>query len=343
VSERSLESLPEPPEVLSEAKSRLGAAKDAREIETLRAQYLGRKGLVQKYFKRLVQLPPEERRAAGKAANDLKRELEALFNSAREQAKTERMRAAARPDPTLPPIRPPHGHIHPVSRAIEEMLDIFRTLGFEAVEGPEVELDWYNFEALNIPPEHPARDDWDTFYITDRVLLRPHTSPGQIRVMEKTQPPVRIVVPGRCFRRDTEDARHFSMFHQLEGLMVEEGVSFADLKGVLHIFLREFFRQDVEMRFEPDFFPFTEPSAQVHCTCVICGGKGCRTCSYSGWLELLGCGMVDPKVFEAVGYDAEKYTGFAFGMGVDRLAMLKHRIPDGRMLFQGDVRILRQF
>jgi phenylalanyl-tRNA synthetase alpha chain len=226
---------------------------------------------------------------------------------------------------------------------MEEAVDIFATLGFELARGPEVELDWYNFEALNIPPEHPARDDWDTFYVTDEVLLRPHTSPGQIRVMEKTQPPIRIVVPGRCFRRDTEDATHFSMFHQIEGLMVDEGVSFGDLKAVLHIFLQELFRQEVELRFEPDFFPFTEPSAQVHCTCVICRGDGCRTCSYSGWVELLGAGMVDPNVFEAVGYDPERYTGLAFGVGLDRLAMLKHQIPDGRLLFQNDVRFLRQF
>jgi phenylalanyl-tRNA synthetase alpha chain len=211
------------------------------------------------------------------------------------------------------------------------------------VEGPEVELDWYNFEALNVPPDHPSRDDWDTFYVTDEVLLRPQTSTAQIRVMEQTKPPLRIIAPGRCFRRDTEDATHFFMFHQVEGLMVDEGVSFGDLKAVLHIFLRELFHSDVEIRFQPDFFPFTEPSAQLHCTCVICQGQGCRTCSYSGWVELLGCGMVDPNVFEAVGYDAERYTGWAFGMGVERLALLKHQIPDGRMFFQGDVRFLRQF
>jgi phenylalanyl-tRNA synthetase alpha chain len=235
------------------------------------------------------------------------------------------------------------GSIHPVARVAEEAVDILATLGFEPVRSPEVELDWYNFEALNIPPDHPARDDWDTFYITDEVLLRPHTSPGQIRVMEQRKPPIRIVVPGRCFRRDTEDARHFSMFHQIEMLMVDEGVSFSDLKAVLHIFLGEFLRRDVDVRFEPDFFPFTEPSAQVHCTCVSCDGAGCQTCSYTGWLELLGAGMVDPNVFEAVGYDSERYTGLAFGVGLDRLAMLKYRIPDGRLLFQNDVRFLSQF
>jgi phenylalanyl-tRNA synthetase alpha chain len=288
-------------------------------------------------------LPPEERPAAGRAANQLKQALARLVEEATERLAAQAGPCGPRPDPTLPPIRPPRGHVHPVSRTMEEMLDIFRTLGFEAVLGNEVETDWYNFEALNIPADHPARDDWDTFYISDSVLLRPHTSPGQIRVMEKRQPPLRIVVPGRCFRRDTEDARHFSMFHQLEGLMVGEGVNFGDLKAVLHIFLQRFFRAEMKVRFEPDFFPFTEPSAQVHCTCVSCRGQGCQTCSYTGWIELLGCGMVDPNVFEAVGYDTERYTGFAFGFGVDRLAMLKHEIPDGRLLFQGDMRFLRQF
>jgi len=329
--------------IYQEAERRIHEASTAREVEEARVQYLGRKGTVAQLLDRMPQLDPGERRALGQAANELKRKLAELIERALARVSQEARPAAARFDPTLPPLHSPRGHIHPVSRTIEEVVDIFRALGFEAVQGPEVETDWYNFEALNIPPDHPARDEWDTFYITDELLLRPHTSPGQIRVMEKTRPPVRIIVPGRCFRRDTEDARHFSMFHQVEGLMVDEGVSFGDLKAVLHMFLRQFFRQDVAVRFEPDFFPFTEPSAQVHCTCVICRGQGCRTCSHSGWLELLGCGMVNPKVFEAVGYDAERYTGFAFGMGVDRLAMLKHQIPDGRFFFQGDVRFLSQF
>lgn len=329
--------------ILGEARRLFAEAGTAQEVESLRVRFLGRKGEVSKLLAQVPDLPVEERPAAGRAANELKRRLGALVAAASDRLAGQQEEAVIRPDPTLPGIRPARGHVHPVSRAIEEMVDIFRTLGFEAVEGPEVELDWYNFEALNMPADHPARDEWDTFYISDDVLLRPQTSPGQIRVMEKRQPPLRIIVPGRCFRRDTEDARHFSMFHQVEGLMVDEGVNFGDLKAVLHIFLRLFFREDVEVRFEPDFFPFTEPSAQVHCTCVICHGEGCRTCSYTGWLELLGCGMVDPNVFEAVGYDAERYTGFAFGMGADRLAMLKHGIPDGRMFFQGDVRFLSQF
>ncbi len=328
--------------MLEEARAALDGAHTPEEVDEVSVRYLGRKGKVTQLFKEIPDLPPEERPDAGRAANELKNRLTRLVEEASERVASEET-TGPRPDPTLPPLRPPHGHIHPVSRTLEEMLDIFRTMGFEAVSGPEVETDWYNFEALNIPPEHPARDDWDTFYVTDSLLLRPHTSPGQIRVMEDREPPLRIVVPGRCFRRDTEDARHFSMFHQLEGLMVDEGVNFGDLKAVLHMFLRRFFRADVDVRFEPDFFPFTEPSAQVHCSCFICQGDGCRTCGYSGWLELLGCGMVDPNVFEAVGYDAERYTGFAFGMGIDRIAMLKHQVPDGRLFFQGDVRFLAQF
>jgi phenylalanyl-tRNA synthetase alpha chain len=329
--------------VLAEARQALAQAATPQAVEAVRVHYLGRKGLMAELLAGIPALPAAERPAAGRAANELKKALAELIEGQQHQVAVSSRRAAPVPDPTLPAVRPPRGHIHPISRTIEEIVDAFRTLGFEAVEGPEVELDYYNFEALNIPADHPARDDWDTFYVNDRVLLRPHTSPGQIRVMEGSQPPLRIVVPGRCFRRDTEDARHFAMFHQVEGLMVDEGVNFGDLKAVLHMFLRQFFGEDVKVRFEPDFFPFTEPSAQVSCTCVMCRGKGCQTCSYSGWLELLGAGMVNPKVFEAVGYDPERYTGFAFGMGVDRLAMIKYQIPDGRLFFQGDVRFLSQF
>ncbi len=336
-------------DMLQEARSLLEQAAGPEQVEEVRVRYLGRKGLVAGLLAEVPKLPPEERPAAGRAANQTKQAIARLVEEAAERLAAATRPSGPRPDPTLPPIRPPRGHVHPVSRTMEEMLDIFRTLGFESVLGSEVETDWYNFEALNIPADHPARDDWDTYYISDKVLLRPHMSPAQIRVMEVRQPPLRIVVPGRCYRRDTEDARHFSMFHQLEGLMVGEGVNFGDLKAVLHIFLQRFFRAEMNVRFEPDFFPFTEPSAQVHCTCVACRAgrsgrsQGCQTCSYTGWLEILGCGMVDPNVFEAVGYDAERYTGFAFGMGIDRLAMLKHEIPDGRLLFQGDLRFLRQF
>lgn len=330
--------------MLAEAQQALQRAETEQAVQQVRVEYLGRKGKVNELFTRIPQLPPEERPAAGRAANELKQKLADLVAQAQERiASGAAEQTAARPDPTLPGIRPPRGSIHPIVQVMDELVDIYRELGFEAVSGPEVETDWYNFEALNIPPDHPARDAWDTFYITDSVLLRPQTSPCQVRVMEKRQPPLRIIAPGRCFRRDTEDATHFSMFHQIEGLMVDEGVNFGDLKAVLHMSLRRLFRQEVEVRFEPDYFPFTEPSAQLHCTCVNCGGNGCRTCSYSGWIELLGCGMVDPNVFEAVGYDTERWTGFAFGMGADRIAMLKYGIPDGRLFFQNDLRFLRQF
>jgi phenylalanyl-tRNA synthetase alpha chain len=329
-------------EILAQARELLAQARTEHDVEQVRVRFLGRKGLVAEIFRGMPGVPPEERPAAGRAANALKDQLGQLIADARGRL-TRGTAAEAAADPTLPAIRPPRGHLHPISQMIEEIADIFRALGFDVVGGPEVEMSWYNFDALNVPPDHPARDDWDTFYINDDVLLRPQTSPAQIRVMQSTSPPLRIIAPGRCFRRDTEDATHFSMFHQVEGLMIDQGVSFSDLKAVLHIFLRQLFRQDVDIRFQPDFFPFTEPSAQLHCTCVICHGEGCRTCAQSGWLELLGCGMVDPNVFEAVGYDPEQHTGWAFGVGVERLAMLRHRIPDGRMLFQGDVRFLTQF
>ncbi len=331
-------------ELLEEARRLLTDADTERDVEEVRVRFLGRKGEVAALFKQVPQLPPEKRPEAGRAANELKQQLTTMVEQAAEEvAASRKQESARRPDPTLPGIRPPRGSIHPIVQVMDELVDIFRELGFEAVSGPEVETDWHNFEALNIPPDHPARDEWDTFYVTDRLLLRPQTSPCQVRVMEKRKPPLRIVAPGRCFRRDTEDPTHFSMFHQIEGLMVDEEVNFGDLKAVLHMSLRRLFHQDLEVRFEPDYFPFTEPSAQLHCTCVNCGGEGCRTCSYSGWIELLGCGMVDPNVFKAVGYDTERWTGFAFGMGIDRIAMLKYGIPDGRLFFQGDVRFLRQF
>ena len=329
--------------MLQDARRALSEAATRQDVEQVRVRLLGRKGALAELFSQIPELPPEQRPEAGRAANRLKEQISDMVEEAFARVPEAEVEEGPLPDPTLPPLRPPHGHIHPITRTIEEMTDIFRVMGFDVVESPEVETEWYNFEALNIPPDHPARDNWDTFYVTDQVLLRPHTSPGQIRVMEQTRPPIRLVVPGRCFRRDTEDATHFSTFHQLEGLMVGEGVSFGDLKAVLHIFARLFFRRDVEVRFRPSFFPFTEPSAEVDCTCVMCGGDGCRTCSYSGWLEILGAGMVDPEVFEAVGYDPERYTGFAFGFGVERPAMLKYNIEDGRLFYQNDVRFLQQF
>jgi phenylalanyl-tRNA synthetase alpha chain len=330
-------------DILAQATAELAQAGDAAAIEDWRVRYLGRKGAVAALMAAIPTLPKEERRDAGRAANQLKQALAALLDEATERIAVASEPVGPRPDPTLPGIPPPHGHIHPVSRTLEEIVDAMQTLGFEVAEGPQVEQSWYNFEALNIPANHPSRDDFDTFYVGEGLVLRSHTSPGQIRAMKRMEPPLRIIVPGRTFRPDTEDARHSSMFHQVEGLMVGEGVNFGDLKAVLHIFLRRFFRKDLEVRFRPSFFPFTEPSAEVDCTCVMCDGAGCRVCSWSGWMEILGAGMVDPNVFKAVGYDSERYTGFAFGMGVERLAMLKYRINDIRYLYQGDVRFLRQF
>jgi phenylalanyl-tRNA synthetase alpha chain len=245
-------------------------------------------------------------------------------------------------DVTLPGRRQPRGRIHPLNRVMAEVCDIFLYLGFEAVTGPEVELDWYNFEALNLPPDHPARDMQDTFYFNDQVLLRTHTSPMQIRTMEKRQPPVRIIAPGKVYRRDS-DITHSPMFHQVEGLLVDKHVTFADLKGVLTAFVHQMFGPEVGVRFRPSYFPFTEPSAEVDIQCVMCGGDGCRVCQATGWLEVLGSGMVHPAVFEAVGYDPEIYTGFAFGLGVERIAMLKYGIDDIRLFFENDLRFLRQF
>ncbi|MFW5982647.1 MAG: phenylalanine--tRNA ligase subunit alpha [Candidatus Brocadiia bacterium] len=331
-------------QIREEARERLQSAETSEEVEEVRIDYLGRNGVLSDLFSSIPELPPDQRADFGREANALKEHLQELVEEA-----AERLAASAGEssepafDPTLPGSPPPLGHTHPLSTTIEEMCEVFRTLGFDVVEGPEVEHSWYNFEALNIPADHPSRDDFDTFYVSEDVLLRSQTSTVQIRTMEKTQPPIRIIAPGRCFRPDTEDARHSAMFHQVEGLMVGEGVNFGDLKAVLHMFAEEFFHEDTEVRFRPSFFPFTEPSAEVDCTCPSCGGSGCSTCSYSGWLELLGAGMVDPNVFDAVGYDAERYTGFAFGMGIERLAMLRYGIDDIRLFYQGDVRFLRQF
>lgn len=329
-------------QIIQEASRLLEQASTEGEVEQIRVRYLGRKGEMAELFSAIPALPPEQKAEAGKALNRLKAELAAWVEEALSRVAAAEG-AGPQVDLTLPGRAPPLGHIHPLSLVVDEIVDIFRSFGFTVAEGPEVEFSRYNFDALNIPPDHPSRDDFDTFYLGNDRLLRSQTSTVQIRVMEKVQPPVRIMAPGRVFRPDTEDARHLSMFHQVEGLMVDEGVNFGDLKAVLHMFAEQFFHEDIEVRFRPSFFPFTEPSAEVDCTCVVCHGAGCATCSYTGWIEILGAGMVDPNVFEAVGYDAERYTGFAFGIGVERLAMIKHRIDDIRFFCQGDVRFLRQF
>jgi phenylalanyl-tRNA synthetase alpha chain len=312
-------------------------------LEHLRIKYLGRKGALTSILRSLGKLSPEVRRRVGQEANLAKEAVEgALEQALRALKEAERAAAASAIDVTLPGRRLPRGRLHPLNRIMAEVCDIFLHLGFEAVTGPEVELDWYNFEALNLPPDHPARDMQDTFYFNDQVLLRTHTSPMQIRTMEQRRPPVRIIAPGKVYRRDS-DITHSPMFHQVEGLLVDQRVTFADLKGVLTAFVHQMFGPEVGLRFRPSYFPFTEPSAEVDIECVICRGEGCRVCKTTGWLEVLGSGMVHPAVFEAVGYDPEIYTGFAFGLGIERIAMLKYGIDDIRLFFDNDLRFLKQF
>jgi phenylalanyl-tRNA synthetase alpha chain len=313
------------------------------DLEFLRIKYLGRKGALTGILRGLAQLDPEVRRRVGQEANRAKEALEEALEQARRALKEAVRRAESLTvDVTLPGRRLPRGRIHPLNRIMAEVCDIFLHLGFEAVTGPEVELDWYNFEALNLPPDHPARDMQDTFYFNDQVLLRTHTSPMQIRVMEQRRPPVRIIAPGKVYRRDS-DITHSPMFHQVEGLLVDKDVTFADLKGILIAFVHQMFGPELGVRFRPSYFPFTEPSAEVDIACVMCGGHGCRVCQATGWLEVLGAGMVHPAVFEAVGYDPETYTGLAFGLGVERIAMLKYGIDDIRLFFDNDLRFLKQF
>ncbi len=318
------------------------AAKDVESIKALYVQYLGRKGILTRYLRNISKLPPEVRPQAGKNANQTKKNLEELLKQAVEKFETAALRKDDAIDVSLPGRRPRHGSLHPITIIIREISNIFTRLGFDIAEGPEVETDYYNFEALNIPKNHPARDMQDTFYISSNVVLRTHTSPTQPRVMEKTNPPVRIIAPGKVYRCDS-DLTHTPMFHQVEGLYVDQNVSFGDLKGILTTFVHQIFDRETSLRFRPSFFPFTEPSAEVDIRCVICKGAGCRVCSGTGWIEVLGAGMVHPAVFENVEYDTSIYTGFAFGMGVERIAMLKYGINDIRRYFENDLRFLRQF
>lgn len=328
-----------------QALDAIAAATSEDALQEVRVRFLGRKGELTGLMKGLGALPPDERPVVGQLVNTVKDEVEAsieqALSTARSEATAKRL-ASERIDVTLPGRGRRQGSKHPVTLVIEEVSEIFAGLGFSVAEGPEIEHDWYNFEALNFPPEHPARDMQDTFFVENELLLRTHTSPVQIRTMLKQKPPVRIIAPGTVYRCDS-DATHSPMFHQVEGLMVDNKVSFADLKGILTTFTNQLFGQKTGVRLRPSFFPFTEPSAEVDIACVICGGSGCRVCKQTGWLEILGAGMVDPEVFRHVGYDPETISGFAFGMGVERIAMLKYGISDMRLLFENDVRFLRQF
>ncbi len=329
----------------SSALQAVAAASSVEALQEIRINLLGRKGELTALMKGLGTLDAAERPVVGQLVNSVRDDIETALGSALESAQESVIAARLqieRIDTSLPGRRVQKGTKHPVSLVIEEICSIFAGLGFTVAEGPEIEHDWYNFEALNFPPEHPARDMQDTFFVENNLLLRTHTSPVQIRTMLKQKPPVRIIAPGTVYRCDS-DATHSPMFHQIEGLMVDSTVTFGDLKGILTVFTNQLFGQKTGVRLRPSYFPFTEPSAEVDIACVICGGKGCRVCKNSGWLEILGAGMVDPEVYRHVQYDAENISGFAFGMGIERIAMLKYGISDMRLLFENDVRFLQQF
>jgi phenylalanyl-tRNA synthetase alpha chain len=325
----------------SEAVTAIEQVADRRQLEDFRIRYLGRNGRIGALMKQLGSAAKEDRPRLGKLANTTRSELEQLFED-RAAALAATPSSSETPDLSLPGRRTVPGTLHPVTQIMEEICTIFASMGFSIAEGPDIELDHYNFEALNIPEHHPARDMHDTFYIGDSVLLRTHTSPMQARIMEKQPPPLRVIAPGKVYRCDS-DITHTPMFQQVEGFLVDKQVSFADLKGILTIFLRKVFEADLALRFRPSFFPFTEPSAEVDIGCVICGGDGCRVCKKTGWIEILGSGMIDPEVFKKVGYDPEVYSGFAFGLGVERIAMLKYGIDDIRLFYENDLRFLSQF
>lgn len=329
-------------ELEARALQEIEAITDLPALEQFRIKYLGKKGALTSFMKRVGGLAPEERPEVGKLANLLKANLSERFQVVKEALTSGKGSNGGFIDVTLPGREPLRGHLHPITWVIGEVCRIFSKMGFRVVKGPNVELDYYNFEALNIPKDHPARDMQDTFYISDNVVLRTHTSPMQVRVMESHKPPVSIIAPGKVYRRDS-DVSHTPMFHQVEGLLVDKGVTLGDLKGTLTSFVHQMFGRDTRLRFRPSFFPFTEPSAEVDIRCVMCGGDGCRTCSYTGWLEILGSGMVDPEVYRFVDYDPDLYSGFAFGMGIERIAMLKYGIDDIQLFFKNDMRFLRQF
>ena len=328
--------------ITKEALERIKGAQTSQEIERIRLDLLGRRGKLTQLLRGIKDLPPALRPEVGSATNRAKAEIERVLKV--------RIKSLAPPqkrredlDITLPGRKPWRGSVHPLTQTLERIIEIFYGMGFEMAEGPEVETDYYNFEALNMPPDHPARDMQDTYYLDESLLLRTHTSPVQIRVMERSKPPVRIISPGRVYRHEAINASSFTAFYMVEGLYVDQGVNFAQLKGVLSAFIGEFFEEGIPLRFRPSFFPFTEPSAEVDMRCVICGGKGCSICKQRGWLEILGAGMVDPAVFQAVDYDPERFSGYAFGLGLDRIAMLKYGIDDIRLFYENDLRFLSQF
>lgn len=340
------------PEIQENIEKEAGQIADLRGLEAFRVKYLGRKGLIQDIYASLSGLPQEERPSVGKNANDLRNSVSALIDKKQKEIKDRQSQpSGADIDVTIPGVAVPVGHQHILTQTIDEICGVFERMGFVVQEGPEIETEFNNFTALNIPVDHPSRDAFDTFYLEtpdpDRAgryqLLRSHTSPAQIRIMRKNKPPLAVIVPGRVYRPDAVDASHSFMFHQIEGLLVGEDVKFSELKGLLSVFCRRFFGEKIKMRFRPHFFPFTEPSAEVDISCYLCDGKGCSVCRRKGWLEIMGCGMVHPRVFAAAGYPKGKYQGLAFGLGVERIAMLKYGIDDIRLFFENDIRFLEQF
>jgi len=332
-------------ELVKIAEQESAAADSLAALDELRVRFLGKKGALTEQLKQLGKLPAEKRPAAGQLINTAKERVQAILEQRRDELENVALSAALAAqhiDVTLPGRGQNPGGIHPVTRTLERIERLFQEVGFEVVEGPEIETEYYNFETLNIPAEHPARAMHDTFYFPDGRLLRTHTSPVQIRVMAEREPPLRIIAPGRVYRCDS-DVTHTPMFHQVEGFMVDTDVSFADLKGILHDFLQAFFERDLAVSFRPSYFPFTEPSAEVDIACVICDGGGCRVCKHTGWIEILGCGMIHPNVFANVNVDNERFTGFAFGIGVERLTMLRYGVNDLRLFFENDLRFLQQF
>jgi phenylalanyl-tRNA synthetase alpha chain len=330
-------------EVNSGFNNELSEVKDLKQLDDVRVKYLSRNGLVSKLFDELKDASKEEKPLLGKSLNILRNEVNEKFNSLKEKLENSAGQSALKPDLSLPGVRKIIGSKHLLTQTLDEVKSIFKGLGFSIMEGPELESDKNNFSDLNFPEDHPARDMQDTFFVTEDFLLRTHTSPVQIRVMNKYKPPVRAIMPGRVYRNEAISARSYCVFHQVEGLYVDHDVTFAELKGTLVSFARQFYGSDLKYRFRPSFFPFTEPSAEMDITCYLCHGKGCRICKHSGWLEILGCGTVDPNVFDNVGYDHEEYTGYAFGMGIERTALLKYGIDDIRAFFENDYRFLKQF
>lgn len=327
--------------ILQEALRAIEGSRSPQELEAIDIKYLGRKGAITAVLKGIKDLPPDSRKVVGAAANRARLRLEEALSTARQ--KFEGVKQTSSFDYTLPGIRQRQGALHPITRVIDRICQSFYGMGFSIARGPEIETDYYNFEALNFPPDHPARDMQDTFYLDGGLVLRTHTTPVQIRVLESSQPPVKVITPGKTYRNEAISTRSYCVFHQVDGFLVDEGITMADLKGVLVAFCRDFFGEALKLRFRPSFFPFTEPSAEVDITCFLCKGKGCQLCKYEGWIEILGCGMIDPNVMRNVGYDSEKLTGYAFGLGVERIALLKYRITDIRLLYENDIRFIRQF